>query len=200
MDSTQRPPAGLGRELSRRGFVKSAAAAMAAAWAARPGSAADAVRPSRRVVVGGHPWVYAATRPNFDITPVLPQIFDDLSYAGMMGVELMHPALRPDDAVARIGELSRRSRLPVIGMSFSGAMWDRQMHPMVLNDARLVIPRLAALGGRTLGTSVGPVRWGVKIPKTEQQLDDQADLLRQLIGICERARRRPQPSQPHLRG
>lgn len=159
---------------------------MAVAWVARPGLSAETQAPPKpRVVVGGHPWVYAATQPNYDITPVLPQIFDDLSYAGMMGVELMHPALRPDDAVARIGELSRRSHLPIIGMSFNGAMWDRQMHPTVLSDAKLVIPRLAALGGRTLGTSVGPVRWGVKIPKTEQQLDDQADFLLQLIGICE---------------
>jgi sugar phosphate isomerase/epimerase len=186
MKSRPHPPAGSGPRLSRRDFVKSAAASVAAAWVARPALLAQTPAPPRpRVVVGGHPWVYAATQPNYDITPVLPRIFDDLSYAGMMGVELMHPALRPDDAVARIGELSRRSHLPVIGMSFNGAMWDRQMHPLVLDDARLVIPRLAALGGRTLGTSVGPVRWGVKIPKTEQQLDDQADLLRQLIGICE---------------
>jgi sugar phosphate isomerase/epimerase len=180
------PPAGSVPRLSRRAFVKAAAASVAAAWASRQALASGTPAPPKpKVVVGGHPWVYAATRPNFDITPVLPQIFDDLSYAGVMGVELMHPALHPDDAVARIGELSRRSRLPVIGMSFSGAMWDRQMHPMVLDDARLVIPRLAALGGRTLGTSVGPVRWGVKIPKTEQQLDDQAELLLRLIGICE---------------
>jgi sugar phosphate isomerase/epimerase len=186
MKSSPHPPEVPGHSLSRRGFVKSAAAAVAAAWVARPALRADAPTPAKpRVIVGGHPWVYAATQPNFDITPLLPRIFDDLSYAGMMGIELMHPALHPDDAVARIGELSRRSNLPVIGMSFSGAMWDRQMHPMVLSDARLVIPRLAALGGRTLGTSVGPVRWGVKIPKTEQQLDDQADLLRQLIGMCE---------------
>jgi len=45
---------------------------------------------------------------NYDITPVLPQIFSDLSYAGMAGVELMHHRLRPDDAVRAIGELSRR--------------------------------------------------------------------------------------------
>jgi len=138
-----------------------------------------------RVVVGAHPWVYAATQPGYDITPVLPRIFADMSYAGLAGIELMHTALRPDDAVARIGELSRRSRLPIIGASFDGAMWNREMHEMVLDDARIVVPRLAKLGGRTLGASVGPIRWGMKIPKTEQQLDDQADLLRRLIGLCE---------------
>jgi sugar phosphate isomerase/epimerase len=186
MESKQPPIAGSGRDLSRRDFVKSAAASMAAAWLARSAMSAETpAPPGPRVVVGAHPWVYAATQPNYDITPVLPQIFADLSYAGMSGVELMHTALRPDDAVARIGELSRKNQLPIIGMSFDGAMWNREMHPIVLSDAKLVIPRLATLGGRTLGTSVGPVRWGLKIPKTEQQLDDQADLLRQLMALCE---------------
>ncbi|HTU02811.1 MAG TPA: sugar phosphate isomerase/epimerase, partial [Candidatus Sulfotelmatobacter sp.] len=97
-----------------------------------------------------------------------------------------HTALRPDDAVARIGELSRRNQMPIIGASFDGAMWNREMHKAVLDDAGIVVPRLAKLGGRTLGASVGPIRWGMKIPKTEQQLDDQADLLRKLIGLCER--------------
>ena len=58
---------------------------------------------------GAHPWVYAATQPNYDITPVLPAIFADMQYAGLDGIELMHTALRPDDAVERIGELSARS-------------------------------------------------------------------------------------------
>jgi sugar phosphate isomerase/epimerase len=136
--------------------------------------------PKPKVIVGGHPWVYAAKLPGYDFTPVLPQIFSDFRYAGLAGVELMHIALRHDDAVERIGELSRESQLPVIGMSFDGLMWNRQMHPIVLADARLLIPRLAKLGGRTMGTSVG---W-CPTPKTQQQLDDQADLLRQLIDLC----------------
>jgi sugar phosphate isomerase/epimerase len=135
-----------------------------------------------KVVVGGHPWVYAATLPNYDITPVLPTIFEDMSYAGLDGIEVMHTALRPKEAVERIGELSRKHHLPVIGMSFGGAMWDRTQHQAVLEDAELVIPRLAKLGGRTLGTSVGsaPKR------KTEEQLDDQAELLRKLTALSQR--------------
>ena len=137
--------------------------------------------PGKKVVVGGHPWVYAATLPKNDITPVLPAIFEDMSYAGLDGIELMHTALRPNEAVERIGELSQKHRLPVIGTSFGGAMWDRAQHQAVLEDAELIVPRLAKLGGRTLGTSVGaaPKR------KTEQQLDDQAVLLRQLIALCQ---------------
>jgi len=134
-----------------------------------------------KVVVGAHPWVYAATQPKYDITPVLPQIFADMQYAGMDGIELMHTALRPKDAVERIGGLSEKHRLPVLGMSFGGAMWDRSQHPAVLEDAELVIPRLAKLGGRTLGTSVGPA----PKRKTLEQLDAQAELLRRIIALCQ---------------
>ncbi|MEI7728368.1 MAG: sugar phosphate isomerase/epimerase [Verrucomicrobiota bacterium] len=139
---------------------------------------------ARKIVVGAHPWVYAATQPGYDLTPVLPQIFTDMSYADMDGIELMHTALRPDTAVEHIGELSRQHRLPVIGSSFSGAMWDRQQHAAVMADAELVIPRLAKLGGRTLGISVGPIKWGNKARKTTEQLDAQAELLRKIITLC----------------
>ncbi len=130
-----------------------------------------------KVVVGGHPWVYAAKQPNYDITPILPQIFADMKYAGIDAIELMHTALRPKDAVERIGELSKTIGLPVLGASFGGAMWDRTEHQAVLEDAELVITRLAKLGGRTLGTSVGPA----PKRKTPEQLDAQAELLRKII-------------------
>ncbi|MGA2866626.1 MAG: sugar phosphate isomerase/epimerase family protein [Verrucomicrobiota bacterium] len=148
----------------------------------RAAEAKSGTSTGKKVVVGGHPWVYAATQPNYDITPVLPAIFEDMSYAGLDGIELMHTALRPKEAVERIGELSRKHHLSVIGMSFGGAMWDRAQHQAVLEDAELIVPRLAKLGGRTLGTSVGPAPKG----KTEQQLDDQAELLRKLIALCQR--------------
>jgi sugar phosphate isomerase/epimerase len=134
------------------------------------------------VIVGGHPWVYAAPLPHFDISPVLSTIFEDMSYAGLDGIELMGTALRPKDAAERVGELSRKHHLPVIGASFGGAMWDRAQHQAVMEDAELIVPRLAKLGGRTLGTSVGPA----PKRKTEQQLDDQAELLRKLIALCRR--------------
>jgi sugar phosphate isomerase/epimerase len=186
MKSSEFPGDGDRCALSRRGFVKVAAASTALSLLGRHRlSAAPGDSAERRVLVGGHPWVYAATLPKFDITPVLPQIFADMSYAGLAGIELMDVALGPDDAVARIGELSRRNQLPVIGMSFGGEMWNREVNRLVLDDARLKIPRLAKLGGRTLGTSVGPIRWGLKIPKTERQLDDQAETLRKLIALCE---------------
>lgn len=163
--------------VSRRRFLGSAMAAAAAAAGARSLLAASDTK--SKVLVGAHPWVYAATQPRYDITPVLPAIFADMQYAGLDGIELMHTALRPANAVERIGELSRKHRLPVIGSSFGGAMWDRKQHGEILEDAELVITRLANLGGRTLGISVGqaPKR------KTPEQLDAQADLLRKIMAL-----------------
>jgi sugar phosphate isomerase/epimerase len=173
--------------MRRRRFLASAGASAISLTVLNPKlvGAAELNRPTsagKKVVVGGHPWVYAANQPNYDITPVLSTIFGDMSYAGLDGIELMHTALRPKDAVERIGELSRKHHLPVIGMSFGGPLWDRTQHEAVLEDAELIIPRLAKLGGRTLGTSVGPA----PKRKTEQELDDQAELLRKLIALCQR--------------
>ncbi len=66
--------------------------------------------------------VYAAPLPGYDFTPVLPQIFEDLKYAGVDAVELMERALRHADSVEKIGELSRKHELPVIGTSYEGPM------------------------------------------------------------------------------
>jgi sugar phosphate isomerase/epimerase len=142
--------------------------------------AAAASAAGRKLIVGAHPWVYAARLPRNDITPVLDEIFADFRYAGVDAIELMHTALAPDDAVRRIGELSRKHRLPVLGTSYSANMWKRDEQEVILEQARTLISRLAKLGGRTLGTSVG----NVGTPKTPEQLDAQADLLRRLMAIC----------------
>ena len=170
--------------LDRRQFLSSTAKAMVAATAgATLGPAvraAETAGPEKRIIVGGHPWVYAATQPQYDIYSILDHIFADMSYAGLDGIELMHTALRPDDAVERIEELSKKHALPVIGTSFGGNMWDRDQHEAVFEDARTVVPRLARLGGRTFGTSVGRTRQ----PKTPAQLDAQAELLRKIMKLC----------------
>jgi sugar phosphate isomerase/epimerase len=171
--------------LNRRRFLGSGAAtALAVATGGILGSSCRSTqsdaRSKKKVLVGGHPWVYAATQPNYDIYPVLDQIFADMSYAGLDGIELMHTALRYPDSFERIAALSKEHNLPVIGTSFGGAMWDRTQHEAVFEDARVVVTRLAKLGGRTLGTSVG------KAPqtKTAEQLDAQANLLRRIISLC----------------
>ena len=167
---------------SRRDFLRwTAAAAMATGTGGLFDSAAfSAADAPVKVIVGAHPWVYAATQPGHDITPILDSIFADMKYAGMDGIELMHTALRPEDAVGRIGDLFQKHALPVLGTSFGGEMWDRTQHQAVLEDAERVITRLAALGGTTLGTSVGSARR----KKTEDELDAQADLLRKIIDLA----------------
>jgi sugar phosphate isomerase/epimerase len=147
---------------------------MAAAAVAIPALAGTTVK------VGAHPWVYAAPLPGYDITPVLDQIFSDLSRAGVDGVELMHTALRHSDAVPRIRELSKKYKLPVIGTSYEAPMYDRSKHAETFADATAVIERVAELGGKTLGTSVGEA--GRK--KTPAELDGQADMVRRLTKVC----------------
>lgn len=177
---TVRTPEMGNQAVSRRSFLRTAAScasSLVVSWAG-PGGAGESHTP--KVVVGGHPWVYAAKLPNYDITPVLPQIFADMKYAGMAAVELMDSALRHPDAVGRIRELSLQHALPVLGTSYSAQMWDRSAHPAILEDAGQVITRVAQLGGRTLGVSVGRA----PKPKTPEQLDAQAECLRKVMKLC----------------
>jgi len=132
-----------------------------------------------KIMVAGHPWVYAARRPKNDIYEILDQIFADMGAAGLDAIELMHTALTPDGAVAHIRELSKRHALPVIGTSFSANMWDRKQHETILEQARLVIERVSAVGGRTLGTTTG----NASRRKTEEELDAQAELLHKIMAL-----------------
>jgi hypothetical protein len=143
--------------------------------------AALAAAAGRKPVVAAHPWVYAATQPRYDIYPVLDGIVADMSWAGIEAIELMSTALDPDDAVQRIGDLSRKYKLPVIGMSHGAEMYDRSQHAAIIEKAELLIGRLAQVGGRTLGTSVGDP--GSR-RKTLEELDAQADVVKKLMGIC----------------
>lgn len=171
--------------IDRRCFLGSTAAGLLAATAGALLGASCRSMQSRnsaggkRVLVGGHPWVYAATQPKYDIYPILDRIFADMSYAGLDGIELMHTALRYPDAVERIHALSGKYALPVIGTSFGGDMWDRAQHEAVYEEARTVVTRLAKLGGRTFGVSVGKAPQ----PKTAAELDAQAELLRKIMAL-----------------
>lgn len=120
--------------------------------------------------------------PGYDFTPVLEQIFSDLSWAGIDALELMERALRHNNAVERIGGLSHKYRLPVIGTSYDAPMWNREKHSEIVEDASLIIERLAKLEGRTFGISVGDARR----KKTDAELDAQAELVRKLTGLCSR--------------
>ena len=155
------------KSINRRGFLLSASPLLAAAAPAN-------------VRVGAHLWVYAAKQPGYDPTPVLDQVFAEIGTAGVDGRELMNFALLHDGAVERIKALSKRHRLPIIGSSWSAALWDRARHAEALEQVRTVIERVHAVGGRTLGISVGDARR----KKTEPEFDAQAEALRQIMKIC----------------
>ena len=134
-----------------------------------------------KITVNAHPWVYAAKQPNYDPTPILDRIFTEVAGSGVDGIELMHAVLLHDDAlVARIAELSRRNNLPVIGSSWSAAMWDSSRQEAILQEAATILPRLAKLKGRLLGTSVGDARHA----KTPAEFDAQAAVLRKVMRIA----------------
>ena len=155
--------------VDRRTFFLSSTSALAAAGAAIP-----------PVRVGAHLWVFAAKQPGYDATPVLDDVFAEIGKAGVDGIELMNLVLLHDGAVERIRELSKRHRLPVIGSSWGAALWDRAQHPEALAGVKTVIERLQAVGGRTLGISVGDA----KRNKTEPEFDAQAEALRHVRKLC----------------
>ena len=88
--------------ITRRRFLGATATGMAASGLSSVSRLAGAEPAADKVIVGAHPWVYAATQPKCDITPILPRISADMEYAGMQGIELMHTALRPKDAVIEL--------------------------------------------------------------------------------------------------
>ncbi len=133
-----------------------------------------------KVVVGAHPWVYASRREDRDVFPIIEEVISDVAYAGFDGIELMHTTLMHDDAVQTIGPLCEEHSLRVIGSSFGGAMWDASQHEEILEHARLVVERVAQLGGTTLGVSTG----NTPDPKTHPEFDAQAKLLKQLMAKC----------------
>ena len=136
--------------------------------------------PKTKIPVGGHPWLYAKFRPNYDITAILEDIFADFRYAGMDGIELIYTVIQKPETVERVAALSSKHKLPIIGMSYQADMWDRSKHNAILDEVNLLLPRLAKLGGRTMGTGVGtPNR-----KKTAAELDAQAEVLRKLIPMC----------------
>ena len=181
--------------LSRRRFLEAAALAVSASCD-EAGGGIRSGPPENRVQVGAHPWVYAATQPGYDIYPILDRIFADVAYAGIEELELMHTALHPSDSVERIRALIDKHRLPVIGTSYSGAMWDRGQHAELLKESQTDHPptreaRRQDPGhvrrGRSQGEDGGAARRsGRAAPQADQAL--------------RRPRHRAQPPQSHLRG
>src|SRR5213592_2475674 len=115
--------------LSRRRFLKTSSALTAGMM----------VHPTKdflienKVPVYAHLWVYASRYPpDWDCTPILDDVFSDLKYAGLEGVEIMEVLLRHDDAVTRFNDLIHKYNLPVTGTSYYGDMWNKNEHKKIL--------------------------------------------------------------------
>jgi sugar phosphate isomerase/epimerase len=170
---------------SRRAFLQKSGALFIGGWVFSGSHAnhyASNLLKDKELVVGAHPWIYAASLPEYDISPVIDKIFQDIKFAGFDGVELMHHPLRNHETTLIIQDLSDRYNLPVIGTSYGADMWDRKKHQEILEDAEIIITNLSRVGGRNLGTSVGRA----PSKKTEEQLDDQAALLKALMELCDK--------------
>lgn len=143
--------------------------------------ATNGSRIAHRPRIGGHPWVYAAAMPDFDITPILDTVFAEMRDAGLDGIELMGVTLRRPGTVERVKPLMERHGLPVLGGTFGGFMlWDRAKRAEALEAAKLTIERVAALGGHGLGVSVG----ACPRLKGEAEFDAQAEVLREMLRLC----------------
>ncbi len=145
----------------------------------------EARQNSPRVPISGHVWVYASNYPpHWDCTPILEQVFKDFQFADLDGVELMEGQLRHADAVARINNYIATYGVPVTGSSYGVGfgMWDNGQHKDILTDIAVVVPRLAEVGGKTFGISVGNKKEGAK---TEAELDAQAEVLLKIRQICQ---------------
>lgn len=136
----------------------------------------------KNLCVGAHVWVYASTQPKYDVSPVLEQIFADMSYAGLDAVETMEQPLRSEVYTKQIKECIEKYNIALIGTSYGAAMWDKSKHNEIIEDVDLVMTNLASVGGRTFGTSVGHPQGRLK---TDTELDAQADLLKKLIKMGE---------------
>lgn len=170
---------------SRRKFIKGTAtlAGATALGSILPEHLPGASFFSKQVPLSGHLWVYASKfPPDWDCTPILEQVFSDFKYAGMEGVELMESILRHEDAVSRLTALAEQYGVPVTGSSYNGDMWDRAQHGEILEDVEMVVERLYQLKAHTFGITVGDAGH----MKSEDELDAQADLLKEILKVCDK--------------
>jgi sugar phosphate isomerase/epimerase len=168
--------------MDRRKFIASVSLSLGAlALSAKSFTASGRKKtPGKKITVGAHVWVYAATMPDFDVSPILEQIFSDVAYAGFDGVETMQHPLRSEVYTKQIKELIEKYGIPLIGSSYGADMWDRKKHSQIYEEVDKIFTNMASVGGRTFGVSVGEPSGR---QKTEAEFDDQADLLRKLIDL-----------------
>src|SRR5215216_6197936 len=88
---------------SRRGFLKTSGYLAGAAMLGNFAGCASKIPAGSKVPLYAHLWVYASRYPpNWDCTPILDEVFSELKYAGVQGVELMESILRNNSSVSRL--------------------------------------------------------------------------------------------------
>jgi sugar phosphate isomerase/epimerase len=133
------------------------------------------------IPVYGHLWVYASKYPpDWDCTPILDTVWSDFKFAGIAGVEVMEIILRHADAEDRFKTLIDKYSVPLTGTSYNADMWNKDKHQQILEDVNLIVGKLGRVGGSTFGITVGDAGH----IKTEQELDAQADLLKDIFKVC----------------
>ena len=134
----------------------------------------------KKISVGAHVWIYASSLSGYDVSPVLTQIFSDMSYAGFDCIETMEHPLRSTLYTDQIKELIDQYKIKLIGSSYSGEMWNKEKHNQIYEDVDLIFTNMASVGAKTFGVSVG--KPGGRI-KTGEELDNQAVLLKRIITL-----------------
>jgi sugar phosphate isomerase/epimerase len=165
--------------MDRKEFLKATLGAATLAALGFPATASLAPK-KKKTFVGAHVWIYASTQPGYDVSNILPQIFADMKYAGLDGVETMEHPLRSAATTKTIGELIEQHNLPLLGTSYGANMWNKEKHSEILADVENIMQNMAKVKARTFGTSVGHPSGRMK---TEDELDAQAELLKKLIAI-----------------
>ncbi|MGC9318701.1 MAG: sugar phosphate isomerase/epimerase family protein [Armatimonadota bacterium] len=130
--------------------------------------------------IAAHPYGYVRAVEDRNLYQAADRIFADLAEAGYDGIELMHTMLEAEEAVDRLEALSTEHDLPIIGTSFGGQMWDPDQTEEIAAQTERIAGQIQALGGHHLGISTG----STGKPKTQEQLDTQAALIRRMIEIC----------------
>jgi sugar phosphate isomerase/epimerase len=171
--------------MNRRNFIQNTSLSLLGLSLYQTGSSQAIIRElsGKKIIVGAHVWIYASALPGYDVSPVLSQIFSDLSYAGFDGVETMEQPLRSPVYTKQIKELIDQYKIRLLGSSYSAAMWNKEKHNQIFEDIDLIFTNMASVGGRTFGVSVGEPEGR---QKTEDEFDNQAILLKKIISLGEK--------------
>src|ERR1035437_5005344 len=168
--------------MNRRRFIQNTSLSLLALSLTKPGfsNLKDKKSSGKKIPVGAHVWVYAASMPGYDVSPILSQIFSDMAYAGFDGVETIEHPLRSSVYTKQIKELIDQHKIKLTGSSYGADIWNKDKQNEIFEDVDMIFTNMASVGGRTFGVSVGEPA-GRK--KTDAEFDNQADLLKRLIAL-----------------